>query len=615
MKPQAFVSAWYKGDTGARAFTDLTKEGLDGRPAIDITPEDGTNAIVIRPSPVDMFAWTSPGVRATTGWQEAYKYPDYYTSWKKIVITAAYPSAQHLKVVYIRDYDGGTGDYVDVGSLSPDALLDFQNTFSVSRKMTVREDRLQTWMMAPRTVVGLNMTGTNPTDLKLLTSDEGGPAKWTCQRNDYDRAVEYAKRLASRYFSEGAAYTIETPFDAGLAFSPGQRIATLTFKQPTGTDSKAKTTNASIQSVSVDVLRGRVSITTAAPVHPIYFSNQGSMSPSFGGPISPSLGGTISQAVQKLQTQVANLPTTGSGGGAPGSKAVDENVVVDWTGASSTFAIGSAVVFNAGAWTLANPASLPAVPDFGIVIAVGADGGSARIVKWGVFYLPTSGSGVTVADNSVYYLDGTTPGAISTTKTDNLLFKSAKNGECFIATAAGAAAVPPTVTVTLTGNYSTFTVGKILLYNGSSWALADIANITSDDMIVGVVTANSSTETKICTWGVCTIAGLTNNSTYYLSESTPGTATLTNGSFPVFKVANNQVFIERNMPVIGDTTNGGGRLTIYTDPSKKMQMLQTAQLQANRSGTVFDYTHVNVITTTTTAPSGAGVKGQMHMIY
>jgi hypothetical protein len=179
----------------------------------------------------------------------------------------------------------------------------------------------------------------------------------------------------------------------------------------------------------------------------------------------------------------------------------------------------------------------------------------------------------------------------------------------------GGAAGEPSVIVTLTGNYATFTVGKILRYTGSAWELAAIASIVSDKELIGVVTANSATETKICIWGVCTIAGLTDKSTYYLSESTPGTATLTVGSFPVFKVANGQVFIERTSPVIGDSTSGGGRLTIYTDPSKKVQVLQTGHLQATRSAVVFDYTHVNTITSITTAPTGVGVKGQMHMIY
>ena len=179
----------------------------------------------------------------------------------------------------------------------------------------------------------------------------------------------------------------------------------------------------------------------------------------------------------------------------------------------------------------------------------------------------------------------------------------------------GGGAGAPSVLVTLTGNFSTFTVGKILRFNGTSWELAAIASIVSSKELIGVVTENSATETKICIWGSCTIAGLTNNSTYYLDESTPGAATLTVGSFPVFKVANNQVFIERTSPIIGDNTSGGGRLTIYTDPSKKVQVLQTGHIQATRSAVVFDYTHVNTITSATTAPSGAGIKGQMHMIY
>jgi hypothetical protein len=68
-------------------------------------------------------------------------------------------------------------------------------------------------------------------------------------------------------------------------------------------------------------------------------------------------------------------------------------------------------------------------------------------------------------------------------------------------------------------------------------------------------------------------------------------------------------------PELGTAADGGGSLKVFTDTDYKIQTEAGAVLQADRDGTVFDFTHVNVITTTTTAPTGSGVKGQMHMIY
>jgi len=285
------------------------------------------------------------------------------------------------------------------------------------------------------------------------------------------------------------------------------------------------------------------------------------------------------------------------------------NKTTTWAGDTTDLIVGAIVTWTGTAWESADQDTLNPEDQIGVVIRQSTT--SITVVLWGNFNLDPAD----VTDQTAYYLDPDNPGEFTDVPADTLVFRCAENGECFIATAGGGGGADPSVIVTLTGNFTTFTVGKILRFNGTAWELAAIASIVSDKELFGVVTENSATETKVCIWGVCVIAGVTDNSTYYLSETTAGTATLTVGSFPVFKVSNGQVFIERTSPVIGDSTSGGGRLTVYTDASKKVQVLQTGHLQATRSTVVFDYTHVNTITSTTTAPTGSGVKGQMHMIY
>jgi hypothetical protein len=68
-------------------------------------------------------------------------------------------------------------------------------------------------------------------------------------------------------------------------------------------------------------------------------------------------------------------------------------------------------------------------------------------------------------------------------------------------------------------------------------------------------------------------------------------------------------------PELGTAAAGGGSIKVFTDIGKKVEIKPGAIIQADRSGTVFDFTHVNVITTSTTPPGGSGVKGQLHMIY
>jgi len=287
----------------------------------------------------------------------------------------------------------------------------------------------------------------------------------------------------------------------------------------------------------------------------------------------------------------------------------DLNKTTTWTGTTTDLTVGTIVTWTGTAWEAADQDALNPEDQIGVVISQSST--RITVVLWGNFILDPA----TVTDQTAYYLDPDNPGEFTDTPADTLVFRCAENGECFIATAGGAGGADPSVIVTLTGNFTTFTVGKVLRFNGTSWELAAIGSIVSDKELFGVVTEHSTTETKVCIWGVCVVAGVTDNSTYYLSETTAGTATLTVGSFPVFKVSNGQVFIERTSPVIGDSTSGGGRLTVYTDPSKKVQVLQTGHLQATRSTVVFDYTHVNTITDDPTAPTGPGVKGQMHMIY
>ena len=203
-------------------------------------------------------------------------------------------------------------------------------------------------------------------------------------------------------------------------------------------------------------------------------------------------------------------------------------------------------------------------------------------------------------------------------------------------------------TTTWTGDTTDLIVGTIVTWTGTAWEAADQDTLNPEDQI-GVVISQSSTRITVVLWGnfILDPADVDDQTAYYLDPDNPGEFTDVPGDTLVFRCAENgECFIATagggglpaatdgtvfgqipasgedhgipealSTPELGTTADGGGSLKIFTDAGKKIQTGSGAILQADRSGAVFDFTHVSVITTTTTAPTGSGVKGQMHMIY
>jgi hypothetical protein len=203
-------------------------------------------------------------------------------------------------------------------------------------------------------------------------------------------------------------------------------------------------------------------------------------------------------------------------------------------------------------------------------------------------------------------------------------------------------------TTTWTGTTTGLIVGTIVTWTGTAWEAADQDTLNPEDQI-GVVIRQSTTSITVVLWGNFNLdpADVTDQTAYYLDPDNPGEFTDTPADTLVFRCAENgECFIATagggglpdasdgtvfgqipasgpdhgipealSTPELGTAADGGGSLKVFTDTDHKIQTEAGAVLQADRDGTVFDFTHVNTITSTTTAPTGSGVKGQMHMIY
>jgi hypothetical protein len=132
-----------------------------------------------------------------------------------------------------------------------------------------------------------------------------------------------------------------------------------------------------IESVSRNFRDGRMTVTTSAPTHPIFYNN-GTVSPSLGGPVSPSLGGTVAQAVGKLQSSVRDLqtaqasaapvvpatPISGGGGGGTGlvmARIIGGNAA---TGTGSDAPLGRLLVHSVDYTKDGALLETPVVPDW-----------------------------------------------------------------------------------------------------------------------------------------------------------------------------------------------------------------------------------------------------------
>ena len=301
--------------------------GADGieRPGIGLSPDTVTESVVLSVSPPDFFAFNRDGLRVDTmgdyrTYMQSEPTPVNAYSWEDMLLTAAYPHQQRLRVLFYRE--GRTNprangeDWIDYGWMPPTLRADTEKNLNVIRKMVVSEDRLQAWYVAPGTILSMryDQGAGPPLSDSPFTTTPAATHTWT--RNDYDSAHAYAMRLARRYFKDQRSYTLEVPrpdapieANGGLTHMlPGMWVGDIVLQDPDSATGRNKTINALVESVSRNFATGRMVITTAAPAHPVFYNN-GSMSPSLGGPVSPSLGGTMAQAVGKLQSSVRELQT------------------------------------------------------------------------------------------------------------------------------------------------------------------------------------------------------------------------------------------------------------------------------------------------------------------
>lgn len=94
-----------------------------------------------------------------------------------------------------------------------------------------------------------------------------------------------------------------------------------------------------------------------------------------------------------------------------------------------------------------------------------------------------------------------------------------------------------------------FTVGQVVYWNGSAYALA-LADTAADAEVIGMVISvqNVNAFTIITAGFFTTLSGLTNNTTYFLSDATPGLLTATPPTTPGH--------IEKPLVITTSTTSG-----------------------------------------------------------
>lgn len=257
-------------------------------------------------------------------------------------------------------------------------------------------------------------------------------------------------------------------------------------------------------------------------------------------------GGSLIQTVaagnQVIVTLVNNGTTAGvwdaaysvsSGGTGGGSGTQLANSI---TQASHGFSVGQALYYTGSAYALAKADVDSTSEVLGIVSSVTS---SSVFVLTPVGYI-TGLSGLTAG--SLYYLSDTTAGALTTTQpttvghvskpllvadTTTSGYAIQSRGVIVIAQSTGSTAVTKPITQSAHG----FSVGQVLYYTGSAYALAN-ASADSTSEVLGIVTyvtdANNFTLTAS---GYATgLSGLTAGTTYYLSASSSGAFTATQPS-------------------------------------------------------------------------------------
>jgi hypothetical protein len=339
----------------------------------------------------------------------------------------------------------------------------------------------------------------------------------------------------------------------------------------------------------------------------------------------------------------------------------DLNKTTTWTGTTTGLTVGTIVTWTGTAWAAADQDTLNPEDQIGVVISQSAT--RITVVLWGNFILDPA----TVTDQTAYYLDPANPGDFTDTPADTLVFRCAENGECFIATAGGggtgsASAIvgyadpsakslylaecasgtaytvwSPTVSGPTTqkdtnwavaiagptvtdpgGNYSALYLQGMVHYPSHGFTKPQVLSVQYDTYY-HTYSASITPQTKTTVMGVGDRVVLIpcGPDDFYFDGALPGNevpGALDTGEMYAKNAADSNP-TARMDPELGVSATGGGRLKVFTDPNKQVDIVQTGHVQATRSATVFDYLHVNTITNDSTVPTGSGVKGQIHVIY
>lgn len=128
------------------------------------------------------------------------------------------------------------------------------------------------------------------------------------------------------------------------------------------------------------------------------------------------------------------------------------------------------------------------------------------------------------------------------------------------------------LTKTITQAAHGFVVGQVVYWNGTEYALAQ-ANAASTAEVIGLITAVPSVNSFTITTGgfVSTLAGLTNNTVYFLSDSVAGALTAT----PPTTAG----YIEKPLLITVSTSSGyffNYRGRVIPDPAPSWQFVSTA---------------------------------------
>jgi hypothetical protein len=338
------------------------------------------------------------------------------------------------------------------------------------------------------------------------------------------------------------------------------------------------------------------------------------------------------------------------------------NKTTTLTGDTTGLIVGTIVTWTGTAWEAADQDTLNPEDQIGVVISQSST--RITVVLWGNFILDPAD----VDDQTAYYLDPDNPGEFTDTPADTLVFRCAENGECFIATAGGGSGSPavlvgsteypdgkalylndcqssnvwgtwlksvggpttqkdtnwlvaiagPTIEDSEFGNYSLLYLRGLIHYPSHGFTKPQVLSVQYDEYYQAYSAILSpQTKNAVMRVGDRVVLIPRGPDDFYFDGMIPGNevpGALDTGEMYA-KNADDPSPTARMDPELGVEDTGGGRLKVFTDPNKQVDIVQTGHIQATRSSTVFDYLHVNVITDSATVPTGAGVKGQIHVIY